>query len=55
MGSLLLLAVADVSVDGERLESKGVAPLIVVPFDIRCSEGKDPACAIGLLAKTVCD
>lgn len=56
-GGLLLLAVADVSVDGERLEGKGVAPLIEVPFDIRYAEGNDPqlARAIDLLAKPVSD
>jgi len=56
-GGLLLLAVADVSVDGERLEGKGVTPLIEVPFDIRYAEGSDPqlARAIELLVKTVSD
>ena len=34
-GSLLILAVNDVAVDGERLEGKGVAPTIEVPFDLR--------------------
>ena len=32
--SLLLLAVADVRVDGERLEGAGVAPDIEVPFTL---------------------
>ncbi len=41
-GSLLILAVDDASVDGERLEGKGVAPTIEVPFDIRYAAGKDP-------------
>ena len=41
-GSLLILAVNDASVDGERLEGKGVAPTIEVPFDIRYAAGKDP-------------
>jgi carboxyl-terminal processing protease len=56
-GGLLLLAVADVSVDGERLEGKGVTPTIEVPFDIRYAEGNDPqlARAVDLLAKTVSD
>jgi carboxyl-terminal processing protease len=56
-GGLLLLAVADVSVDGERLEGKGVTPTIEVPFDIRYAEGSDPqlARALDLLAKTVSD
>jgi C-terminal processing protease CtpA/Prc len=41
-GSLLILAVNDVSVDGERVEGKGVEPTIEVPFDIRYAAGKDP-------------
>jgi C-terminal processing protease CtpA/Prc len=41
-GSLLLLAVADVAVDGERLEGKGVEPTIEVPFDLRYADGADP-------------
>ncbi len=41
-GSLLILAVDNASVDGERLEGKGVAPTIEVPFDIRYAGGKDP-------------
>jgi carboxyl-terminal processing protease len=41
-GSLLILAVDDASVDGERIEGKGVAPTIEVPFDIRYAAGKDP-------------
>jgi carboxyl-terminal processing protease len=41
-GSLLILAVNDAAVDGERLEGKGVAPTIEVPFDIRYAAGKDP-------------
>jgi carboxyl-terminal processing protease len=40
--SLLLLAVADVTVDGERLEGVGVAPNIAVPFDVRYAAGADP-------------
>jgi hypothetical protein len=32
-GDLLLLAVADVTVDGQRLEGVGVRPTIEVPFD----------------------
>lgn len=53
-GSLLLLAVADVSVDGERLEGRGVTPLVMVPFDIRYAQGSDPQLerAIELLAHT---
>ena len=44
-GSLVVLAVADVSVDGERLEGRGVTPLHQVPFDIRYAEGNDPQLA----------
>jgi carboxyl-terminal processing protease len=53
-GGLLLLAVADVSVEGERLEGRGVAPLVIVPFDIRYAQGSDPQLehAIDLLAHT---
>jgi carboxyl-terminal processing protease len=40
--SLLLLAVADVEVDGERLERVGVAPTIEVPFPLAYAGGKDP-------------
>jgi carboxyl-terminal processing protease len=41
-GSLLLLAVSDVRVDGERLEGAGVTPTIDVPFDPTYAAGKDP-------------
>jgi carboxyl-terminal processing protease len=41
-GSLLILAVNDVAVDGERLEGKGVAPTIEVPFELPYASGKDP-------------
>jgi C-terminal processing protease CtpA/Prc len=40
--SLLLLAVNDVDVDGERLEGIGVTPTIEVPFPIEYAAGKDP-------------
>lgn len=40
-GSLLYLAVADVAVDGERLEGRGVTPDLLVPFDLRYSMGDD--------------
>jgi carboxyl-terminal processing protease len=51
-GSLLILAVEDAAVDGERLEGVGVAPTIEVPFDIRYAAGKDPQLdrAIAVLA-----
>jgi carboxyl-terminal processing protease len=39
---LLLLAVEDVRVDGQRLEGVGVAPTIEVPFDPRFAAGRDP-------------
>jgi carboxyl-terminal processing protease len=56
-GGLLVLAVADVSVDGERLEGRGVTPDVTVPFDIRYAEGNDPqlARALSLLAPTAAD
>lgn len=41
-GGLKLIAVADVAVDGERLEGKGVDPTIEVPFDLRYAAGADP-------------
>ena len=41
-GDLLLLAVDDVWIDGERLEGTGVEPTIVVPFDSRYAAGRDP-------------
>jgi carboxyl-terminal processing protease len=39
---LLLLAVEDVLVDGQRLEGVGVTPTIEVPFDPRYAAGADP-------------
>jgi carboxyl-terminal processing protease len=41
-GSLLLLAVADVLVDGQRLEGVGVMPTIPVPFALAYAQGQDP-------------
>lgn len=41
-GSFLMVAVNDVAVDGERLEGKGVAPTIEVPFDVPYAGGADP-------------
>jgi carboxyl-terminal processing protease len=41
-GSLLLLAVADVLVDGQRLEGVGVTPTIAVPFPLAYAQGQDP-------------
>jgi len=46
--SMLFLAVADVEVDGQRLEGKGVRPTIEVPFDIPYSNGEDPQLERGL-------
>jgi len=54
-GGLLLLPVADVEVDGERLEGRGVAPTIDVPFEIPYAAGADPQLerAIDELARAV--
>lgn len=43
--SLLLLAVADVQVDGQRLEGVGVTPTIEVPFSLEYAQGHDPQLA----------
>jgi C-terminal processing protease CtpA/Prc len=40
--SLLIVAVADVSVDGVRLEGAPVLPEVSMPFDIRYAAGRDP-------------
>ncbi|MGE3539337.1 MAG: S41 family peptidase [Candidatus Tectimicrobiota bacterium] len=54
-GSLLLLAVTDVHVDGQRLEGVGVTPTIEVPFPVEYAEGKDPQLerAIEVLSRAV--
>jgi carboxyl-terminal processing protease len=54
-GSLLLLAVADVLVDGQRLEGAGVLPTIPVPFPLAYAQGKDPQLdrAVDVLSHTV--
>jgi carboxyl-terminal processing protease len=54
-GSLLLLAVADVHVDGQRLEGVGVTPTIEVPFTVEYAQGKDPQLerAIEVLSRSV--
>jgi carboxyl-terminal processing protease len=51
---LLLLAVEDVLVDGQRLEGVGVNPTIEVPFDSRYAAGSDPQLdrAVQVLART---
>ena len=41
-GSLLLLAVEDILVDGERLEGTGVTPDIPVPANLPYAGGRDP-------------
>lgn len=41
-GSLLYVAVADVLVDGQRIEGKGVAPDVDVPFIVPYAQGRDP-------------
>jgi carboxyl-terminal processing protease len=40
--SLLYLAVADVTVDGERLEGVGVTPDVVVESGLEWAGGADP-------------
>ena len=40
--TLLLLAVADVLVDGKRLEGEGVTPTANVPMPLEYSAGRDP-------------
>jgi carboxyl-terminal processing protease len=40
--SLMIIAVDDVAVDGERLEGRGVDPTIRVPFDLPYAAGRDP-------------
>jgi carboxyl-terminal processing protease len=54
-GSLLLLAVADVLVDGQRLEGVGVLPTISVPFPLAYAQGKDPQLdrAVEVLSRAV--
>ena len=44
-GSLLMLAVDDVRVDGERLEGVGVTPTMEVAFHVDYSAGADPQLA----------
>ena len=51
-GSMLEIAVADVTVDGQRLEGRGVQPDIVVPFDGRYAAGNDPQFQAALSALT---
>lgn len=51
-GSLLYLAVLDTLVDGERLEGRGVAPDVEVPFARRYAAGRDPQLERALEALT---
>jgi carboxyl-terminal processing protease len=41
-GAVLYLAVGSLTVDGERLEGRGVTPDREVPFDVRYAAGRDP-------------
>jgi carboxyl-terminal processing protease len=52
-GSLLVLAVSDVRVEGERLEGRGVVPDLDVPFRLPYAAGRDPQldAALGELAQ----
>jgi carboxyl-terminal processing protease len=54
-GNLLLVAVADVLVDGQRLEGVGVTPTISVPFALAYAQGKDVQLerAVEVLSQTV--
>jgi carboxyl-terminal processing protease len=54
-GSLLILAVNDVFVDGQRLEGVGVTPTIEVSFPVEYAQGKDPQLerALELLSRSV--
>jgi carboxyl-terminal processing protease len=54
-GSLVVVAVADVLVDGRRLEGAGVTPTIPIPFPLAYAQGKDPQLgrAVEVLSRTV--
>jgi carboxyl-terminal processing protease len=51
-GSLLEVAVEDVTLDGERLEGVGVTPTVEVPFRLPYAQGADPQLeyAVAMLA-----
>ena len=49
---LMIVAVDDVTVDGERLEGRGVDPTIRVPFDLPYAAGRDPQLDRALRALT---
>lgn len=52
-GSMLMIAVVDVVVDGHRLEGVGVVPTVEVPFDVPYAAGADPQldAALDLLSR----
>jgi carboxyl-terminal processing protease len=54
-GSFVLVAVADVLVDGRRLEGVGVIPTISVPFLLPYAQGQDPQLdrAVEVLSRAV--
>ncbi len=54
-GSLVLVAVADVRVDGQRLEGVGVMPTIAVSFPLPYAQGQDPQLdrAVKVLSRAV--
>ena len=54
-GSLVLVAVADVLVDGRRLEGVGVMPTISVAFQLPYAQGQDPQLdrAVEVLSRAV--
>jgi carboxyl-terminal processing protease len=54
-GSFVLIAVADVLVDGRRLEGVGVMPTISVPFLLPYAQGQDPQLdrAVEVLSRAV--
>jgi carboxyl-terminal processing protease len=47
-GSLLLVAVKDVLIDGVRIEGRGVAPDIEVPLRLPYAAAQDPQMAAAL-------
>ena len=53
--SLLMVAVLDVLVDGQRLEGRGVTPTIDTPFSLEYAQGKDPQLerAVDLLSRAL--
>jgi carboxyl-terminal processing protease len=48
-GSLLLLGVDGVLVDGQRLEGVGVIPTIEAPFTVEYAQGKNPQLEHGVV------